>query len=124
MCGTPYRVKLQQDTVGPFEQSSKDAPQIDFSKAVITRQHHHSRHEYTCFNPATCMLTHPRPGMCCRKTPPTGLSNQRSVQPQFVDTVEERVRLIEILHEPGISLTQRLPAHLQWQHIGAVLWLI
>src|SRR5262249_19360037 len=70
------------------------------------------------------MLKHPRPGMCCRKTPPTGLSNQRSVKPHFVDTVEEHFRLIEILHEPGISLTQRLPAHLQWQHIGAVLWLI
>src|SRR5262249_24982635 len=102
----------------------KDAPQIDFSKAVITRQQHDSRHEYTCFNRATYMLTHPRPGMCCRKTPPTGLSHQRSVQPQLVDTVEERFRLIEILHEPGVSLARLFRAHLQWHHIGTVLWLI
>jgi len=49
------------------------------------------------------MLAQPCPRVRCRKTPPTGLGDQRPVQPQLVDAIEERLRLVKILHAVACS---------------------
>jgi hypothetical protein len=43
MRSTSYRIKPQQDTVGPFAQSGKEAVRIDLPKVAIAHQQHDSR---------------------------------------------------------------------------------
>ena len=43
--GAPDRIELEQDAVGAAAQNAEDAPQIDFAKAAVAQQQHHSRHE-------------------------------------------------------------------------------
>ena len=54
--GTPYRIELQQDTVGPFAESSKEAAEIDLPQTAIMHLQHDSRRQYPSFDPAPRML--------------------------------------------------------------------